>query len=161
MISARSAAHAGSSQARLAARARTPRGVVFIRFRSSHVTGLSRPHQSTPRPTMARAGSTCRPAPPKLALLRVSTYSASQNFVPGPASGMSGERVERRLAAILAADVAGYTPLMGEDEEGTLAALRAIRRELGDPKFTEHRGRILGLDPRTDHRRRSPRRVRQ
>jgi TolB-like protein/class 3 adenylate cyclase len=56
---------------------------------------------------------------------------------------MSGERVERRLAAILAADVAGYSRLMGEDEEGTLAALRAIRRELGDPKITEHRGRIV------------------
>ena len=52
-------------------------------------------------------------------------------------------RVERRLAAILAADVAGYSRLMEADEEGTLAALRAIRRELGDPKITEHRGRIV------------------
>jgi adenylate cyclase len=43
------------------------------------------------------------------------------------------ERVERRLAAILAADVAGYSRLMGTDEEGTLAALKAIRRELGQP----------------------------
>jgi adenylate cyclase len=49
----------------------------------------------------------------------------------------------RRLAAILAADVAGYSRLMGEDEEGTLAALQAIRRELGDPKITEHHGRIV------------------
>jgi adenylate cyclase len=56
---------------------------------------------------------------------------------------MSGERVERRLAAILAVDVAGYSRLMGEDEEGTLAALRAARPELGDPKITEHRGRIV------------------
>jgi class 3 adenylate cyclase len=55
------------------------------------------------------------------------------------------QRVERRLAAILAADVAGYSRLMGEDEEGTLAALKAIRRELGDPKVKEHRGRIPGL----------------
>jgi TolB-like protein/class 3 adenylate cyclase len=53
------------------------------------------------------------------------------------------ERVERRLAAILAADVAGYSRLMGEDEEGTLAALKAVRRELGDPKIAEHRGRIV------------------
>jgi TolB-like protein len=53
------------------------------------------------------------------------------------------ERVERRLAAILAADVAGYSRLMEADEEGTLAALRAIRRELGDPKIAEHRGRIV------------------
>jgi adenylate cyclase len=53
------------------------------------------------------------------------------------------ERVERRLAAILAVDVAGYSRLMGEDEEGTLAALRAVRRELGDPKIVEYRGRIV------------------
>ena len=56
---------------------------------------------------------------------------------------MSGERVVRRLAAILAADVVGYSRLMGADEEGTLAALKAIRRELGDPKVKEHRGRIV------------------
>ena len=49
----------------------------------------------------------------------------------------------RRLAAILAADVAGYSRLMGADEEGTLACLKAIRRELADPKIKEHRGRIV------------------
>jgi adenylate cyclase len=53
------------------------------------------------------------------------------------------QRVERRLAAILAADVAGYSRLMGEDEEGTLAALKAIRREFADSKIAEHRGRIV------------------
>src|SRR5712692_11880925 len=53
------------------------------------------------------------------------------------------ERVERRLAAILAADVAGYSRLMGADEEGTLAALKAIRRELSDPQIEEHRGRTV------------------
>src|SRR6202047_4369757 len=52
-------------------------------------------------------------------------------------------RVERRLAAILAAEVAGYSRLMGEDEEGTLAALKAIRREVLDPKIAEHHGRIV------------------
>jgi TolB-like protein/class 3 adenylate cyclase/Tfp pilus assembly protein PilF len=56
---------------------------------------------------------------------------------------MSEGRVERRLAAILAVDVAGYSRLMGADEEGTLAALRTVRRELGDPKIAEHRGRIV------------------
>ena len=56
---------------------------------------------------------------------------------------MRGDRVERRLAAILAADIAGYSRLMGGDEEGTLAALRAVRRELSDPKIAEHRGRIV------------------
>src|SRR5712672_1906019 len=49
----------------------------------------------------------------------------------------------RRLAAILAADVAGYSRLMGADEEGTLERLKALRRELLDPKITEHRGRIV------------------
>src|SRR5271166_5384711 len=53
------------------------------------------------------------------------------------------ERVERRLAAILAADVAGYSRLMGEDEEGTLDRLRSIRQGLVDPKIAEHRGRIV------------------
>ena len=56
---------------------------------------------------------------------------------------MSGERVERRLTAILAADVAGYSRLMGQDEAGTLARLRAHRRELIDPKIAEHKGRIV------------------
>src|SRR6266567_588382 len=49
----------------------------------------------------------------------------------------------RRLAAILAADVASYSRLMGADEEGTLAALKALRRELSDPKIKEHHGRIV------------------
>ena len=52
-------------------------------------------------------------------------------------------RVERRLAAILAVDVAGYSRLMGVDEEGTLAALKACRRDFIDPKIAEHRGRIV------------------
>src|SRR4029077_5883526 len=49
----------------------------------------------------------------------------------------------RRLAAILAADVAGYSRLIGADEEGTLNRLRSIRAEIIDPKITEHRGRIV------------------
>src|SRR5438132_9082022 len=49
----------------------------------------------------------------------------------------------RRLAAILAADVAGYSRLIGADEEGTLNRLRSIRTEVIDPKITEHRGRIV------------------
>jgi adenylate cyclase len=56
---------------------------------------------------------------------------------------MAKARVERRLAAILAADVAGYSRLMGVDEEGTLAALKVCRHELIDPKIAEHRGRIV------------------
>jgi hypothetical protein len=49
----------------------------------------------------------------------------------------------RRLAAILAADVAGYSRLLGADEEGTLERLKALRRELLDPKIAEHHGRIV------------------
>jgi TolB-like protein len=50
---------------------------------------------------------------------------------------------QRRLAAILAADVVGYSRLMGNDEAGTLAALRAARTELIDPKIVEHSGRVF------------------
>jgi adenylate cyclase len=56
---------------------------------------------------------------------------------------VSAERVERKLVAILAADVAGYSRLMGSDEEGTLARLKAHRKEVIDPKIAEHRGRIV------------------
>ena len=56
---------------------------------------------------------------------------------------MSDERVERRLAAILAADVAGYSRLMGANEEGTLAQLKSIRKALVDPTIVAHRGRIV------------------
>ena len=56
---------------------------------------------------------------------------------------MSSEPVERRLAAILAADVAGYSRLIGADEEGTLAQLKAFRKTLVDPTIAKHRGRIV------------------
>ena len=56
---------------------------------------------------------------------------------------MSAERVERRLAAILAADVAGYSRLMGQDEAGTLARFHTHYRELIDPKIAECKGRIV------------------
>src|SRR5712692_2802790 len=52
-------------------------------------------------------------------------------------------RVERRLAAILAADVAGYSRLIEADEEGTLGRLRELRAEIIDPRIAEHRGRIV------------------
>ena len=56
---------------------------------------------------------------------------------------MSDERVERRLAAVLAADVAGYSRLMGADEEGTLARLKAVRKTIVDPAIASHRGHIV------------------
>ena len=56
---------------------------------------------------------------------------------------MPNERVERRLAAVLAADVAGYSRLMGADEEGTLSLLKAFRKTIVDPSIATHRGRIV------------------
>ena len=56
---------------------------------------------------------------------------------------MAEERVERRLTAILAADVAGYSRLMGIDEEGTHKDLKAHRRNLVEPKIEQHKGRII------------------
>src|SRR5262249_45005785 len=62
---------------------------------------------------------------------------SSQSWIAG------GMTATRRLAAILAADVAGYSRLMGADEEGTHGRLKAHLRELVDPKLKEHRGRIV------------------
>src|SRR4051794_17120829 len=56
---------------------------------------------------------------------------------------MVEDRVDRRLAAIFAGDIAGYSRLMSVDEEGTLRQLKAHRKELVDPKITEHRGRLV------------------
>ena len=56
---------------------------------------------------------------------------------------MSERKVERRLAAIMAADVVGYSRLVGEDEEGTLERLKVLRRAVADPKIKEHRGRVV------------------
>ena len=58
---------------------------------------------------------------------------------------MAGERLQRRLAAILSADVVGYSRLMGLDEAGTLSRLNALRRELIDPTIAAHAGRIVKL----------------
>ena len=58
---------------------------------------------------------------------------------------MARESVERRLAAILSADVVGYSRLMGEDETGTLAALKALCKELIVPKETQYHGRTIKL----------------
>jgi adenylate cyclase len=55
------------------------------------------------------------------------------------------ERVQRRLSAILAADVVGYSRLMGADEEGTLLRLKALRRDVLDPKVADYRGRVVKL----------------
>ncbi len=56
---------------------------------------------------------------------------------------MADERVQRRLAAIVAADVVGYARLMGEDEQGTLVRLKALRAELIEPSREIHNGRVF------------------
>jgi adenylate cyclase len=53
------------------------------------------------------------------------------------------QRAQRRLAAILAADIVGYSRLMGKDEAGTLAQLKTLRKEIFDPRVAEHNGRIV------------------
>ena len=58
---------------------------------------------------------------------------------------MTDERVQRRLAAILSADVVGYSRLMRADEEGTFERIRAHRKELFEPEVERHRGRIFKL----------------
>jgi TolB-like protein/class 3 adenylate cyclase/Tfp pilus assembly protein PilF len=64
-------------------------------------------------------------------------------FIAGHGEIVAEERVDRRLAAILAADIAEYSRLMQSSEEGTLRQLKGHRRELVDPKIVEHRGRIV------------------
>jgi class 3 adenylate cyclase len=56
---------------------------------------------------------------------------------------MGEEQVQRRLAAILAADIVGYSRLMAEDEVGTLATLRAMRRDVLTPLVSQFSGRIV------------------
>jgi adenylate cyclase len=60
-----------------------------------------------------------------------------------PEGHLTADRVERRLAAVLAADVAGYSRLMGRDEENTLADLKSFRKTLVDPAIAAYRGRIV------------------
>jgi class 3 adenylate cyclase len=77
-----------------------------------------------------------KPFEPRELLARVK--SVLRRGAPEREAGLA-----RRIAAILAADVAGYSRLIGIDEEGTLARLKAHRRELVDPEIAEHRGRIV------------------
>jgi adenylate cyclase len=67
----------------------------------------------------------------------------ADSFFTDPGGFLPGERVERRLAAVLAADVAGYSRLMGLDEERTLTQLKTFRKTVVDPGIATHRGRIV------------------
>jgi class 3 adenylate cyclase len=73
----------------------------------------------------------------------VSQPEQTLSSATGTTANEPQEHVERKLAAILAADVVGYSRLMGLDEEGTLERLKEHRRALFDPKIIEHRGRIV------------------
>ena len=64
-------------------------------------------------------------------------------YAAAPEQTVGAKGMQRRLVAILAADVVGYSRLMGAHEEATLSALNAIRREIVDLKIAEHRGRIF------------------
>src|SRR3984893_13399282 len=70
-------------------------------------------------------------------------FDRSDKFCSSGGPFLAGEPVERRLAAVLAADVAGYSRLMGRDEERTLANLKSSRKTLFDPAIAAHRGRIV------------------
>jgi class 3 adenylate cyclase len=88
-------------------------------------------------------------------LRKIACRRAKRHYLPEPRrprtlpvrSALGGRRGSmsqtRRLAAILAADVAGYSRLIGADEGGTLERLKALRRDLFDPKIAEHRGRLV------------------
>jgi adenylate cyclase len=78
-----------------------------------------------------------------LALARKKNGRCKLPVAHGGGALLATDRVDRRLAAILAADVAGYSRLMGADEEGTHAQFTDHRRALIEPKITEHRGRIV------------------
>src|SRR6516165_11590073 len=101
--------------------------------------GAARRGAGDRRPTPGdhpRRNSRCQLSPKRRAPRALSIW-------PALSGGRGNMSQTRRLAAILAADVAGYSRLMGEDEDGTLARLKAIRRQLIDPKIKGHRGRIV------------------
>src|SRR5262249_15351599 len=81
--------------------------------------------------------------PPPLALNCGSDGPIAYSINAVGSTVLPTERVERRLAAILAADVAGYSRLMGVDEEGTHERLKGRLRDLIDPKIKDHRGRVV------------------
>src|SRR6202047_1844212 len=95
-----------------------------------------------PSPPEFRQNSRC----PIHQRLRQFSKSLARMPAVGPSAPLEEamrEPVERRLIAILAADVVAYSRLMGDDEEGTLERLKGPRRQLIDPKIREHRGRIV------------------
>src|SRR5688500_17678655 len=71
-------------------------------------------------------------------------FQPFQRRRPGEAmSSPSDQTAQRRLAAVLAADVVGYSDLMSKDDEGTLSRLRDLRRQVIEPRIHSHRGRLV------------------
>jgi hypothetical protein len=93
-----------------------------------------------------RSALPCPPCHPATVTVTNAFYATRWCYhlsILDPRPALATERVERRLTAILAADVAGYSRLMGADEEGTHAQLQDHLRSLVDPKIAEHRGRVV------------------
>src|SRR5215470_8347825 len=103
---------------------------------SASRTAPSSPSASLP-PMPAHCRQSCSPGSTSRSTVRPSSLLWSAMNAEGR------NRPERRLAAILAADVAGYSRLIGADEEGTLDRLRSIRTEVIDPAIAAHRGRLV------------------
>src|SRR5215831_3796075 len=92
---------------------------------------------------MGLVGLTERECQPSLSRIDCTRGPMTLRALRGWERRLARERVERRLAAILAANVAAYSRLIGADEGGTLERLKVLRRELFDPKIAEHRGRLV------------------
>jgi adenylate cyclase len=90
-------------------------------------------------------GSSCIQNVPGRGYRFVAPVTRVEKQRPEPRQFSAGARLERRLVAILAADVAGYSRLIGADEEGTIERLKTLRAELIDLKIAEHRGRIVKM----------------
>jgi adenylate cyclase len=94
---------------------------------------------------MATKSVACLPSHEAAAARSIVTqlYDRLTPLQPPRDAAVAEQRAQRQLSAILAADVAGYSRLVGLDEEGTLARLKVLRRSLIDPKIEEHRGGIV------------------
>src|SRR6516162_879515 len=111
------------------------------RFRSTRSCWVSRTAPSSPNVWPQPRPARCRPISSPRSTNRWSALTSRLCWSVMSADGRN--RPDRRLAAILAADVAGYSRLIGADEEGTLGRLKLIRAEVIDPAIAAHRGRLV------------------
>jgi hypothetical protein len=113
--------------------------VTILAWERGHQWWHSKRYSRRPAECVHRRAPWHRARPPRTA----ETRSKKLLFATREAPPLASKRVERHLSAVPTADVAGYSRLMGSDEEGTLARLKARRRALIDPKIVEHRGQLL------------------